>query len=89
MDHIPEKWCNPISKEGGAELHLDKCCLKFDFSKKHLKVSHYNMLHKVKCTQAGSLDLVVKGFVVFLPFEALPDRAAGGVSARQTCYQRH
>ena len=33
------------------------------------------MLHKVECTQDGSLDLVVKGFVVFHPFEALPDRA--------------
>ena len=38
------------------------------------------MLNKVECTEDGSLDLVIKGFVVFHPFEALPDRA--GVSAR-------
>ena len=38
-------------------------------------MSLYKMLNKVECTEDGSLDLVIKGFVVFHPFEALPDRA--------------
>ena len=46
-------------------------------------MSLYKMLNKVECTEDGSLDLVIKGFVVFHPFEALPDRAGVSASGRR------